>query len=258
MVPAWDGACPLMPGRAWAAHHGRCVLPPTKPAAPAPLPLPPRSKEKRSLLLGWILVLAVRVEPQCCLEADSFQARRQQPRGREGRSRGPRPFSVPPLACPEPAHLPDAWVPPAGRMRRHGTWISPFSWPPPSPSRCWGCLAATPPLPHPPSSPSPRVPAPACSPHLLVLQCLADELKVRPGELVQRYRELGCVDVATTTTSPEGTRTRGHRVSLDTSRYPGSRYPWAWVGCRGGAAGVWPGARAAGCQRYVGRAWLGT
>lgn len=75
------------------------------------------SKEKRSLLLGWILVLAVRVEPQCCLEADSFQ-------------------------------------------------------------------------------------------------CLADELKVRPGELVQRYRELGCVDVATTTTSPEGTRTRGHRITL--------------------------------------------
>ncbi|EFN53299.1 hypothetical protein CHLNCDRAFT_136963 [Chlorella variabilis] len=64
---------------------------------------------------------------------------------------------------------------------------------------------------------------------VLAVRCLADELKVRPGELVQRYRELGCVDVATTTTSPEGTRTRGHRVSLDTSRYPGSRYPWAWI-----------------------------
>lgn len=75
------------------------------------------TKEKRNLMLGWILMLALKAEAQCCLEPDSLQE-------------------------------------------------------------------------------------------------LAAELKVRPLELVQRYRELGCFDVAVTSTSPEGAKTRGHRVIL--------------------------------------------
>lgn len=35
---------------------------------------------------------------------------------------------------------------------------------------------------------------------------------MRPGELVQRCRELGCSDVNTTVTSPDGIKTRGYRV----------------------------------------------
>lgn len=65
------------------------------------------------------------------------------------------------------------------------------------------------------------------------LQALADELKVRPGELVARYRELGCVDIVVNAATAEGGRSRGWRVS---------RCRWGWVGgcaaggevCRGG------------------------
>lgn len=59
--------------------------------------------------------------------------------------------------------------------------------------------------------PTQRNPTPRTHPALL-LQALAEELKVRPMDLVQRYRELGCVDVAVTATTPEGGRTRGYRV----------------------------------------------
>ena len=38
------------------------------------------------------------------------------------------------------------------------------------------------------------------------VQALAEELKQRPGDLVQRYRELGCVDIAVSATSAEGVR----------------------------------------------------
>lgn len=75
------------------------------------------TKEKRSLMLGYILVLAVRLEPRCTLEPEHFQA-------------------------------------------------------------------------------------------------LCEELKQRPTEVVQRYRELGCVDVPVSAASAEGTRTRSYRISL--------------------------------------------
>jgi hypothetical protein len=61
--------------------------------------------------------------------------------------------------------------------------------------------------------PTQRNPTPRTHPALL-LQALAEELKVRPMDLVQRYRELGCVDVAVTATTPEGGRTRGYRITL--------------------------------------------
>lgn len=76
------------------------------------------SMEKKSLLLGYILVLAVRVEHSCLLEAEHFQA-------------------------------------------------------------------------------------------------LADELRLKPNELVQRYRELGCKDIPVSSTSPDtGVRSRGARIAL--------------------------------------------
>ena len=53
---------------------------------------------------------------------------------------------------------------------------------------------------------------------LPLLQALADELKVRPMELVHLYRELGCVDSTITATAAaavglEGPRTKAYRVS---------------------------------------------
>ena len=64
--------------------------------------------------------------------------------------------------------------------------------------------------------------SPACSatPRTHRLQALAEELKTRPGDVVQRYRELGCLDVPVSATSPEGVRTKGHRVSAPNTAEP--------------------------------------
>lgn len=43
---------------------------------------------------------------------------------------------------------------------------------------------------------------------------LANELKMRPGELVGRFRELGCVDVGCRLACEDGTSTRSYRISL--------------------------------------------
>lgn len=60
-----------------APPQRRCrSLPPTLPLLVCCSGLPTlRSKDKRVLLLGWVLVLAVRVEAQCCLEPEHLQAR---------------------------------------------------------------------------------------------------------------------------------------------------------------------------------------
>ncbi|KAL4431581.1 hypothetical protein ABPG77_001423, partial [Micractinium sp. CCAP 211/92] len=55
---------------------------------------------------------------------------------------------------------------------------------------------------------------PGCTLEPEQFQALCDELKRRPNEVVQHYRELGCVDVAVSATSPEGVRTRSYRISL--------------------------------------------
>lgn len=45
-----------------------CPLPSLLPATPFAC-----SKDKKSLMLSWILVLAVRVEPLCTLDVEQFQ-----------------------------------------------------------------------------------------------------------------------------------------------------------------------------------------
>lgn len=125
-------------------------------------------------MLGYIQVLAVRLEPRCTLEPEHFQVRGLH------------------------AGMVAVWEARLGLASREPL------------VRCGGAcfFQARPPpnLPLPASTPPSPPLAPAAS------QSLCEELKQRPTEVVQRYRELGLVDVAVSATSAEGTRSRSYRV----------------------------------------------